>query len=62
MLGVVFRVIRRDAILGAKILSVWLCGEGFRGSGPSRKNWKIGYIMKRGERGSRGRQPPSLHE
>ncbi|KAK3918358.1 Kynureninase 1 [Frankliniella fusca] len=62
MLGVIFRVICRDAILGAKILSVWLCGKGFWGSGPSRKNWKIGYIMKRGERGCRGRQPPGLNE
>ncbi|KAK3933178.1 Quinoprotein glucose dehydrogenase A [Frankliniella fusca] len=62
MLGVVFRVICRDAILGVKIWSVWLCGKGFWGSGPSRKNWKIGSIMKRGERGSRGRQPPGLHE
>ncbi|KAK3908286.1 Putative 1-aminocyclopropane-1-carboxylate deaminase [Frankliniella fusca] len=60
MLGVVFRVICRDAILGAKISSVWLCGEGFRGSGPSRKNWEIGYMMKRGEAGVQGAAAPWL--
>ncbi|KAK3923604.1 Peptidase B [Frankliniella fusca] len=58
MLGVVFRVICQDAILGAKILPVWLCGEGFRGSGPSRKNpWPILNKEKRKSGGPGGGSP-----
>ncbi|KAK3931064.1 Putative F-box/kelch-repeat protein [Frankliniella fusca] len=64
MLGVVFRVICRDATLWAKILSFGSTenGLGVGHSTPYCKNWKIGNIMKRGERGSRGRQPPGLNE